>query len=112
MPRPSGILWEHFEHVQEAGKVATAKCKKCFKTFSIKNSNTSGMLKHLKVMHPQIFKDVLKSKVLARRSKEEAFEEIDAVEEQLCENSRPETKTPSRKFPDHSSEQETQQNLR
>ena len=88
MPRQRGILWEHFEHVQEAGKVATAKCKKCFKTFSIKSSNTSGMLKHLKVMHPQIFKDVLKSKVLAKRSADEAFEETDVVEEQLCEIAR------------------------
>ena len=70
------------------------------------------MLKHLKVMHPQIFKDILKSKVLAKRSAEDAFEEIDVVEEQLCENSHPETKKPSRKFPDHLSEQETQQTLR
>ena len=62
MPHPRGILWEHFEHVQEAGEVATAKCKKCFKTISIKNSNTSGMLRHLKAMHPQIFKNVQKSK--------------------------------------------------
>ena len=62
MPRPRGILWEHFEYVQDAGEMATTKCKKCFKTFSVKNSNTSEMLMHLKVMHPQIFKDVQKSK--------------------------------------------------
>ena len=62
MPRPRGILLEHFEHALEAGELATEKCKKCFKTFTIKNSSTSEMLKHFKFIHPQIFKDVQKSK--------------------------------------------------
>ena len=35
MPRPRGILWERFERVQEAGGVAAAKYKKCFRLLNI-----------------------------------------------------------------------------
>ena len=43
MPLNHGNLWNHFEHVQGTDEAAAGKCKKYFKTLSIKN-----MLKHLK----------------------------------------------------------------
>ena len=72
-----GVLWKHFEHVQGSSGVAVGKCKMCFKTFSIKNLNTSGMLKHLKLTHPQIFKEVQESKASLKRSAALAGLDID-----------------------------------
>ena len=59
MPCNRGVLWGHFEHIRGSGEAAVGKCKTCFKTFFIKNSNTSGMPKHLKLTHPQILEFLL-----------------------------------------------------
>ena len=47
MPHNRGVLWEHFENVQRSGGAAIGIFKTYFKTFSIKNMDTSEKRKEI-----------------------------------------------------------------
>ena len=111
MPRERGIMWEHFEHIKGAEGAAFCKVQKVFQ--NIKNSNRSGLLKHLKNIHPQIFKEVQKSKEQSKRAAEE-MDDYDDDDNGLHQNV---SKVPGSKKlrlnnPSSSKKQESQQVMR